>query len=432
MLRGSIIWRSFYLGKNEVSKVESRWGGKVILHVDMDAFFAALEQRDNPGLRGRPVIVGGRPGSRGVVSTCSYEARRYGVHAGMSSAEAFRRCPHGHFVHSSLGKYTHASLRLMALLRDYSPRVEPFSIDEAFVDITDCLLPWGTPETLARHLQGRIARELGVTASLGIAPTRLVAKIASKKNKPNGLTVVPPARMREFLQPLPVESIMGVGPKTLQDLQLAGIRTIGNLLEAPSEKLAALPGFQEEGLRRQLLEARYSQVRDIDVKHQAKSMSHEETFARDRTSLQELEMELLYLTEKLARRLRSHELAGRVVSVRLRTGDFQTFQHQRILGDSTNDENLIYTAARRLLSEIFRPGEGYRLVGVRLAQLGKAEAAGQELPFADRETRFRKVWRSVDEIIAQWGNHVLHRASVLPHHGGRERLRPSFRPPEER
>jgi DNA polymerase-4 len=258
------------------------WAGhKVIIHLDMDAFFAAIEQMINPELRGRPVIVGGTPDSRGVVSTCSYEARNYGVHSAMPMKRAYELCPNAVFIDTPGGKYSYMSVEVEKILRTFSPYVEPVSIDESFMDITGVWNRFGSPQKTAEAIKGKIKEELGLTASVGVAPNRLVAKMASGSNKPDGLVVIQPHEVQQFLWGQPVEHLWGVGPKSTETLNKQGIRTIGELANASEAKLKNMFGILGPGLVRMARGEGPDDVRESHLDYDAKSMGHEHTFHRD-------------------------------------------------------------------------------------------------------------------------------------------------------
>ncbi len=409
--------------------MNSRQRENIILHVDMDAFFAALEQRDNPDLLGKPVIVGGRPGARGVVCTCSYEARVYGIHAGMSTMEAYNRCPHGHFVRTSGGKYTEASLQLMDILQRYSPKVEPFSIDEAFIDLTGVKLLWNSKAEVAESIRSSIERELRVTGSIGIASTKLVAKLASKRSKPNGVTIIEPAETEAFLRPLPVGSIMGIGKKSLPRFHQSGIFTIGDLLEVEERRLECILGKPVTELRQKLLRGKQGAVTPHTAREPEKSMSHEETFHRNITSRLVLAAELLFLVEKVCSRLRRKELGGTTITVKMRTTDFKTRIHQLSLAEPTAAENRIYQAACRLLDHLYTPGLEVRLIGVKVSHLRRHQDQRSFLPLDRTEDRFCRANDVIDLLKSTYGDHIVHRGSVL-YRKRRKRYsqRPSFQP----
>ncbi|TKJ22810.1 DNA polymerase IV [Blastococcus sp. CCUG 61487] len=340
-----------------------------VLHLDLDAFFAAVEQRDKPSLRGRPVVVGG-VGGRGVVATASYEARAYGARSAMSTAEARKRCPPGTaFLGGRFAAYRRTSDVVMALLRDLSPLVEPVSIDEAYVDLAaggHDLSVDGVTE-LARGLKARIAEATGgVTGSVGIGSSKLMAKIGSDLQKPDGLVVVPPGSELEVLHPLPVTRLGGVGPATAARLHQVGVKTVGDLAAKSLADLVALAG-KAHGAGLYAL-ARAEDDRAVVPDREAKSVSHEETFERDLTDLDVLNREIDSMAGRVGERLRRTAVSGRTVTLKLRRYDFTTMTRSQTLAQPTDDPRLIAATARRLLAEAGTQG-GLRLLGVGVSGL---------------------------------------------------------------
>lgn len=344
---------------------------RIIAHVDMDAFFAAIEERDNPRLHGKPVVVGGAKGTRGVVTTANYEARKSGVHAGMSLMEAERRCPDAMFVRSKGGKYTSVSLQLMSLLRKFSPSVEPYSIDEAFLDATGCVHLFGDVEEYGRAIGRAIQETLNLTGSIGIAPSRIVAKMASGMDKPNGLTIVEPDRVAEIFGPLPVETVPGVGPATQRALATIGVKTIQQLVDCPESLLSHKLGMHGRDLRSTLRdEEGRDRVVALEERSDDKSMGHERTFRIDVDDPKVIQSQLLYLCDRATRRMRKEHYLGRVVTVKLRTKDFETHDHQKKLELWTDDPIQIYEAVRSIFKRIWQPGDKpIRLIGVSVSGL---------------------------------------------------------------
>jgi DNA polymerase-4 len=347
-----------------------------ILHLDLDAFFAAVEQRDKPSLRGRPVVVGG-VGGRGVVATASYEARAYGARSAMSTAEARRRCPPGTaFLGGRFAAYRRTSDVVMALLRELSPLVEPVSIDEAYVDLAagspvhpgDGLdLSVGGVTELARGLKERIAAATGgVTGSVGIGSSKLMAKIASDLDKPDGLVVVPPGRELEVLHPLPVTRLGGVGPATAERLHQVGVKTVADLAAKSLPDLVALAG-RAHGTGLYAL-ARAEDDRPVVAEREAKSISQEETFARDLTDLTVLGRYVDSMAARVGSRLRASAYSGRTVTLKLRRYDFTTLTRSQTLPHPTDDPRVIASIAARLLAEAGTQG-GLRLLGVGVSGL---------------------------------------------------------------
>ncbi len=343
-----------------------------MLHLDLDAFFAAVEQRDKPSLRGRPVIVGGT-GGRGVVATASYEARAYGARSAMSTAEARRRCPPGTaFLGGRFGAYRRTSEVVMALLREVSPLVEPVSIDEAYVDLAagpghDLTVDGVT--ALARDLKARIAAATGgVTGSVGIGSSKLMAKIASDLDKPDGLVVVAPGTELDVLHPLPVTRLGGVGPATAERLRQVGVATVAHLAAKTLPDLVALAGRAHGTGLYQL--ARAEDDRPVVAEREAKSVSQESTFERDLTDLAELNRLVDSMAARVGERLRASALSGRTVTLKLRRYDFTTMTRSQTLPQPTDDARQVASIARRLLAEA-GTGGGLRLVGVGVSGLSQ-------------------------------------------------------------
>ena len=346
-----------------------------ILHLDLDAFFAAVEQRDKPSLRGRPVVVGGT-GGRGVVATASYEARAYGARSAMSTAEARRRCPSGTaFLGGRFAAYRRTSDVVMALLRDLSPLVEPVSIDEAYVDLAAAGSPTRPGHdlsvdgvtALARGLKERIAAATGgVTGSVGIGSSKLMAKIASDLDKPDGLVVVPPGTELEVLHPLPVTRLGGVGPATAERLHQVGVKTVADLAAKSLPDLVALAG-RAHGTGLYAL-ARAEDDRPVVAEREAKSISQEETFARDLTDLAVLGRYVDGMAARVGSRLRAAAYSGRTVTLKLRRYDFTTLTRSQTLPHPTDDPRVIASIAHRLLAEAGTQG-GLRLLGVGVSGL---------------------------------------------------------------
>jgi DNA polymerase-4 len=363
-----------------------RW----IIHADLDAFFASVEQLDNPELRGRPVVVGGSPQSRGVVAAASYEARAFGVRSALPMATALRLCPEAVRVPPRFERYAEISHRVMDIFRSVTPLVEPISLDEAFLDVTQAVdkgrlaeepVPSASSgqalsraEGLARALKERVRQEVGLTVSVGLAPSRSVAKIASDMDKPDGLVVVSPGTERQFLAPLPVRSLWGVGPKTAERLAADSITTIGELAERSEEWAREL--FGERGVDLIRL-ARGIDDSPVVVEHETKSVSSETTFARDIGDLRTLEDSLRDLARETAERLQGHGLKGRTVRVKLRLADFTTFTRQTTLAHPTDAFDTIYREAARLLAQEVIDDRRFRLLGVGICNFS---AGGEETP----------------------------------------------------
>jgi DNA polymerase IV len=383
-----------------------------LLHADMDAFYASVEQRDHPELRGKPVVVGGSS-ARGVVAAASYEARVFGIRSAMPSAQARALCPHAVFVRGDMAKYARESRRIFEIFRRFTPAVEGLSLDEAFLDLTGTERLLGPPERSAERLRREVREATGLAVSCGLAPVKMVAKIASDVAKPDGLLVVPPERVREFLDPLPVGRIWGVGPVAERRLLGHGITTIGQLARLPDARLREQLG--EFGVRIARL-ARGEDPREVEPLREAKSYGEENTFERDVWDPRELGAAIQAHAEAVARRLRQDGVRGRGVVLKLKLarplggGRYPLLTRSLLLSTPTDDGPAIAAAAQRLLvrAELHEP---VRLVGVSVtrleaagpAQLGLFEPAGQQ--------RSRELNRVLDEVRARFGPKALVRGA---------------------
>jgi len=344
-----------------------RPAGRVILHVDMDAFYASIEEREDPSLAGRPVVVGGTPEGRGVVAAANYAARRYGVHSAMPAARAQRLCPQAVFVRSRMELYARVSKEIHAIFARYTPLVEPLALDEAFLDVTASERLFGAAEDIARRIKGEIRAELRLVASVGVARNKFLAKLASALEKPDGLTVVPGATVRAFLDPLPVTHLWGVGEAARASLEAVGVSTIGDLRRAPPEALRGRFGRHAEHL---LELASGIDRRPVVPDGQARSISHETTFPSDVSERAVLRARMLALTEQVARRARVGGLTGRRVQVKLRYGDFRTVTRARTLLAPTAGTGALWRAASQLMdAQLEREPGALRLIGVGLGTL---------------------------------------------------------------
>jgi len=342
-----------------------------IIHADLDAFFAAVEQLDNPKLRGRPVVVGGPAESRGVVAAASYEARAFGVRSAMPMRTALRLCPQAVRVSPRFQRYAEVSRRVMDIFRQLTPLVEQVSLDEAFLDVSERPEP---PETLARTLKERVRREVGLTVSVGVASSKSVAKIASDLGKPDGLVVVAPGTEDDFLAPLPVQRLWGVGPKTAERLAREEITTIGELAARPEEW--ALSRYGQRGLYLLNL-ARGIDDSPVVTEHETKSVSAETTFPTDLEDPRELRAALRKQAERTVERLRRVGLKGRTVRLKLRLADFTTFTRQTTLPHPTDDLEVIVAEATGLLERELGRGRRFRLLGVGVSHLAE-EVRGRQ------------------------------------------------------
>ena len=335
-----------------------------ILHADFDAFYASVEQLDNPALRGKPLAVGGSPESRGVVAAASYEAREFGVRSAMPMRTAFNICPSLLRVGARFGRYREVSRQVMDIFNDVTPLVEPLSLDEAYLDVTDQVTTDLTAQDLARRLKQRVRRELGLTISVGAGASKSVAKIASDLDKPDGLTVVPPGTERSFLAPLPVGKLPGVGPKTQERLSSEGVVTVGDLAERPDEWLTSRFGRNGEYMKRL---ATGQDDRPVETSRDTKSVSSETTLVTDTGDPEALQELVNRLSQDVSRSLERRELWGRTVKVKLRLSDFTTFTRQVTLAEAVQASNHIAEAAVSLVRKETGPGRTFRLVGVGVA-----------------------------------------------------------------
>jgi DNA polymerase-4 len=383
-----------------------------ILHLDLDAFFCAVEELHDPSLKGKPFAVGGQADRRGVVASCSYAARMYGVHSAMPMARAQQLCPDLIVVSSRHGHYGQVSKQVMALI-EITPFIEKISIDEAFMDVT------GIPEpakAIAKDLQQRVNRELHLPISIGGATNKLVAKIANDWGKakkksphpPNTITIIPPGDEAAFLAPLPVRSLWGVGPKTAEKLKNFGITTIGALAEAPDATLETLFGRFGPDLRRRALGI---DDRPISLEHDVKSISNEVTFARDLTDQQQLHGVLRRLSDQVGRRLRKADLAGATVQIKLRWADFTTITRQITLPSGTNIDQEIFDAAKALFTENWPRGKPVRLIGVGVSGLGPP--VHQLQLWDDDHQKQASLLNAVDELRERFGRDIIQRAEYL-------------------
>ncbi|WP_405224718.1 DNA polymerase IV [Lentisalinibacter sediminis] len=382
-----------------------RW----ILHVDMDAFYASVEQRDRPELRGRPVIVGGS-NARGVVAAASYEARRYGIRSAMPTREALRRCPEVICVKGRMEHYQTVSRQIFGIFRRYTPVVEGLSLDEAFLDVTGSLNLFGDAMEIARAVKDDIGAETELCASVGIAPNKLVAKIASDLDKPDGLVLVTPENLRETLDPLPVETLPGIGRQTLARLHALGVRSIADLRTAAPESLRPVFGRYT---RRAQERAAGIDERPVVVHRPEKSISAEQTFDEDLESVEEQERRLLRLAERTGARLRAKRLVAGTVQVKIRAADFTTYTRQIRLHPPGNATRSLFETACDLLAA-WRdeyPGRSIRLLGVGAAELSAAEQL--DLFDAASDGAGSGLDQTVDRIRERFGGAALSRARSM-------------------
>lgn len=400
-----------------------------ILHVDMDAFFAAVEQRDRPELRGLPVIVGALPGHRGVVSTCSYEARRFGVHSAQPINEAYRLCPQGMFLAPDFARYKAASEHLARILDGISPCVEMASVDEAYLDLAGLSRLFGTPATIGRLLKARIKEELQLTASVGIGPNRLIAKMASDYQKPDGLTVIEPEQVLAFLAPLPIGKLRGVGQSTEEALRRLGVTSIGQLRALERSTLTARFGAaQGLSLYRR---ARGEGSDEVGREQARKSISEETTFELDCCDETLLRQVLRHLAAGVGRQARAHGMKGWVVTLKLRFSDFETHGRRSTLSSPTHNDDEIAACAIKLFEASMIAGRAVRLIGCGLARL-EADSSRQLDLFAPNDAKKRRMYEALDSIQARFGRSALRLADNRGRGGAVIEAGPAPRPKRRR
>ncbi len=378
-----------------------RW----IIHIDMDAFYAAVEQRDNPDLRGKPVIIGGLS-VRGVVSTASYEARKFGVHSAMPMVEARRRCPQGIFLPGDHAKYSRISHEIQHILADFSPLIEPLSLDEAFLDVSGMERLWGDPVDIARRIKARIKDEIGLTASAGVAANKFLAKLASDLQKPDGLVVIRPGDEARMLRDIPIDCLWGVGEVTAGVMKKLGIHTIGQLAQTDVKVLERHCGNAAYELH-QL--AHGQDERPVIPGHEPKSIGKEITFAQNLIANDEIYANLLDLAGKVGWRLRRKGYSGRTITVKIRFASFKTITRSRTLTEPTCLDDVIYETAKDICAKVALP-EGIRLLGITASNLLKG--TGQASLFSTTDKRMA-LYQAVDELREKYGEDIVTKGTLI-------------------
>jgi len=376
----------------------------------MDAFYAAIEQRDRPSIQGKPVVVGADPKGgrgRGVVSTCSYEAREYGIHSAMPISIAYRKCPHAIYLTVSMKKYVQESLSVFEILEQFTPDIEPVSIDEAFLDITASHHLFGTPKETCTKIKTAIKNKTGLTASLGMAPNKMTAKIASDLEKPDGLVIVNQEDLLNFLHRLPVEKLWGVGKRTQESFKRIGIHTIGDLARQDLKQFVHQYGKAGEHAWKL---ANGIDPREVRVEGIVKSVSNEHTFSEDEIESKKILDILMYLSEKVSRRLRKKELQGRTVTLKIRFADFKTYTRAETLDRPTNFVEDIYTCVAQQAKKFQSERKPIRLLGVRVSNLLKADSQpGLFEDTADLNEKKERLHQAMDIIKDKFGENVIKR-----------------------
>jgi DNA polymerase-4 len=381
---------------------------RVIFHVDLDAFFVAVERIENPSLSGKPVIVGGRPQGRGVVASASYEARACGVHAAMPLFQARKLCPQAVFVTGHYQKYRGYSDRFMSVLADYTPVLEIAGLDEAYLDVTGCE-NYGSWRSLAMKIKQRVRRETGLIASIGIATCKVVAKVASDLSKPDGLIEVPAGQEANFLAKLPVQRLPGIGMKMAGTLHSMGITTVGRLADMPDKLFIRSFGV---GMLWLLKNARGVDDRNVEPRVEAKSISREITFPVDTLDVRLLQANLRYFAEKIGAELRQHEKQARTITIKLRLADFQTFSHSKTSVYPTDlDDDIFNTAMGLLRSALRGKSIPVRLIGLEVSNLIVGE---RQLPlFGENDTKKKELNRAIDEIRSKYGFDAIETGYII-------------------
>ncbi len=385
---------------------------RTILHVDMDAFFASVEQREHPKLKGKPVIVGADPQGghgRGVVSTCSYEARRFGVHSAMPISQAYRLCPHGIYLPPNGALYHQVSQQIFAIFYEFTDLVEPLSIDEAFLDVTGSLHLFGDGRTIAQKIKQRIKEQTQLTASIGVAPNKFLAKVASDLEKPDGLVVVTEEGIKEFLWPLDISRLWGAGKRTQAILRAMHINTIGQLAQFPVELLRKKFGILGEHFHRL---AHGIDPRPVVTSEEVKSISNEHTFENDVHDVEVLRRQLIYLTEKVGFRLRKKGLKGRTLHLKLRYSDFSTITRNATITPPTDQTHEMLEVVLNLFEKNYVPKRKIRLIGVGIS--GFDHPLTHQLSLFDKiDEKQKKLDRVQDLLSERYGRHIVQRAASL-------------------
>jgi len=380
-----------------------------ILHVDMDAFFASVEERDNPALKGKAVVVG--TGVRGVVSAASYEARKFGIHAAMPVGRAKRLAPHAIFVPPNMSRYSEVSSHIMEIFRSVTPLVEPLSLDEAFLDVTGAKRLLGDGREIAKQIRAKVEASEGITCSVGIATTKFIAKLASGRCKPNGMLEIAEDRVLEFLHPLPVNAIWGVGPKTNEELQKLGLRTVADIANTPRQTLIRALG---EAAGASLYELSWGRdYRDVEPEEVDKSISAAETFDSDTEDQEIVLRELLRLTEKATYRMREKDFSARTISIKVRFADFKTISRSKTVPLAISATHEVFEVVKTLFLGLKLDRARIRLVGVSLDGLEDGIDASEQLVLGERENGWRQATAAMDKASARFGQGSVRPARLL-------------------
>lgn len=382
-----------------------------IIHLDMDAFYPSVEVLDNPDLRGKPVIVGGSK-ERGVVSSASYEARKFGVHSAQPMATAMGLCPHGIVLPTRMARYQEVSEQVFEIFHIFTPMVEPLSIDEAFLDVTGSIRLFGSPIEIAKKIKQRVVDKTGLTISAGVAPSKFVAKVASDMEKPDGLTVVPPDQVREFLDPLPIKKMWGAGKVTQKALARLSIHSFKDLRQASVELLEK--EFGKHGSHMHQLALGIDQ-RDVVTLHDIKSIGHEDTYSKDILDLEPAKRELLSLANRVARRMRRKDLEGKTITLKVKYSDFKLITRSVTLHHYTNDSAEIYSNVCSLLEKTAVGKRPVRLLGISLSNLSDTGSGRQLSLFNQNKSngKRKELNKTADSILDKFGKLGIRPGSLI-------------------
>jgi len=381
-----------------------------IAHIDMDAFFASCEEKYNPSYKGKPIIVGSDPKGgkgRGVVAACSYAARKFGIHSAMPISIAYNKCPHGVFVTPHMDRYATESYKIFKIFEKFTPDIEPISVDEAFLDITGSHQHFGGPIETCKTMKREIKNKLGLTASVGLAPNKMTAKIASDIKKPDGFVVVTPENLLNFIHPLPINKLWGIGTKTKKILNEINIATIGDLASRSSEEITDILG--NVGLHLWEL-ANGIDKRKVETFYEAKSIGNEYTFDKDTGNVEEIKDKLMYLSQKVSRRLREEKFLAKTVTLKIRLKNFETFTRSVTISEPTNYVDIIYKNVSEKFSEFKISHNPVRLIGVKGSNLiNSDEKTDHFYGTSIKDIKKQNLYTALDKIIEKFGDDAITR-----------------------
>ncbi len=389
---------------------------RMILHIDMDAFYASIEVRDNPKLVGLPVVVGGSPKGRGVIAAASYEARKFGVFSAMPAAQALRLCPQAVFVRPRMQRYAAVSKKIREIFFRYTSLVEPLALDEAFLDVGGCEKLFGDGPAIARMIKDAIRDELGLTASAGVAPNKFLAKLASDLEKPDGLVVVDPENIQGFLDPLPISLVWGVGKQTLKKFERLGVKKIKQLRGLTIESMKSLFGINSEHFWRL---SRGLDSRAVVPDRVAKTISHESTFSHDIVDKEAMRAWLLELTDQVARRMRRHSVRGKTVNIKVRFSDFHTITRAQTLAECTRSTRELELVVENVFNRIDLQGRAVRLLGMGVSNLNRNDLTQGMLFDGEEREKTDRLDSIKDQIKDRFGHSAVRRATSMEHEIGR-------------